>query len=162
MTGMHIRPTGAGDERPIEALIAGPIPKPRPLPPPLPTLPPLRLPTDLYPDALVLGTARLDSSGRLFNREVLDALGWPPGHRVTIGVVERVLVVVAAPTGLHSVRARGGLSLPAPARQMCGIAPRSVVVLLACPAVDTLVVHPAGTVARLLVDLHTRLGRGDG
>jgi hypothetical protein len=98
MTGMYIRPTGAGDERPIEALIAGPIPKPRPLPVPLPTLPALRLPTDLDPAALVLGTARLDPSGRLFNREVLDVLGWPRGHRVTIGVVDRVLATRTAGT----------------------------------------------------------------
>jgi hypothetical protein len=58
---------------------------------------------------------------------------------------------------------RGELALPAAARQMCGIAASSAVVLATYPELDLLVVHPVSTVALLLNKHHARLaGTGDG
>jgi hypothetical protein len=100
----------------------------------LPALPRLSLPADADPDGLVLGMARLDRSGRLSARELLGVLGWRPGHRVDIGVVAGVLVIASAAAGLHVVRGRGGLSVPAAARRMCGLPCGVPVLLVASPA----------------------------
>jgi bifunctional DNA-binding transcriptional regulator/antitoxin component of YhaV-PrlF toxin-antitoxin module len=144
-------------ERLIGVLVPGPIGRPPPSPPPLPALPSLRLPTDAAPDAALLDLARLDRSGRIYARPLLDALGWRAGHRVDIAVVAGVLVAASTPRGLHVVGSRGVLTLPAAARSMCGIEPGVPVVLLASPAENVLVVHPASTVTRLLAQHHGRL-----
>ncbi|MEH1128203.1 hypothetical protein [Micromonospora sp. CPCC 206061] len=152
----------AEGERLIGALV--PLKVTRPTgraPAPLPALPRLSLPTDTDPDGLVLGMARLDRSGRLSARELLGVLGWRPGHRVDIGVVAGVLVIASATAGLHVVRGRGELSVPAAARRMCGL-PRGVPVLLvASPAQAVLVIHPVKVVAGLLAAYHTELVDGD-
>lgn len=144
-------------EQLIGALVPGPIGRPPPSPPPLPALPPLRLPTDAGADTALLDLARLDRSGRVHARPLLDALGWGAGHRVDIAVVAGVLVVGSTPGGLHVVGSRGVLTLPAAARSMCGIEPGVPVVLLASPAQNVLVVHPANTITRLLAQHHARL-----
>jgi hypothetical protein len=100
-------------ERLVGVLVPGPIGRPPPSPPPLPALPSLRLPTDAGPDAALLDLARLDRSGRVYARPLLDALGWSAGHRVDIAVVAGVLVVGSKPGGLHVVGSRGVLTLPA-------------------------------------------------
>jgi hypothetical protein len=120
-------------------------------------LPSLRLPTDAAPDAALLDLARLDRSGRVHARLLLDALGWRAGRRVDIAVVAGVLVVASTPTGLHIIGGRGVLTLPAAARNMCGIESGVAVVLLASLAQNVLVVHPASTITQLLAQHHARL-----
>jgi hypothetical protein len=144
-------------ERLIGVLVPGPIGRPPPSPPPLPVLPSPRLPTDAGPDAALLDMARLDRSGRVHARPLLDALGWHAGHRVDIAMVAGVLVIGSTPCGLHVVGGRGVVALPAAARSMCGIEPGMPVVLLASPAQNMLVVHPASTITRLLAQHHARL-----
>lgn len=148
------RPRAGLEERLIGALVPTSIARPRPVPAPLPTLPTLNLPTATGADDLLLGVARFDHSGRVSARSLLRALGWRPGHRVDVGVVDGALVIGSLATGQHIVGSRGELSLPTAARQMCGIVPG--------PPQDLLVIHPASTVARLLSEFHTRLaGAGD-
>jgi hypothetical protein len=109
------------------------------------------------PDGALLDLARLDRSGRVHARPLLDALGWRAGHRVDIAVVAGVLVVGSMPGRLHGVGARGVLRLPAAARSMCAIQPGVPVVLHASPGQNVLVVHPASTITRLLAQHHARL-----
>lgn len=93
---------------------------------------------------------------------MLAALGWRPGHRVDIDVVDHVVVVIAsAGSGQHMVTTRGELALPAATRQFCGIACGSPVVLAAYPPIGLVAVHPANTVARLLRDFHAHLAGAD-
>jgi bifunctional DNA-binding transcriptional regulator/antitoxin component of YhaV-PrlF toxin-antitoxin module len=156
MIGMKSRkPLRTVPEQLISALVPAPIPRPRPSPTRLPVLPARRLPTG--PDALVLDMARLDRSGRLSARALLRALGWRPGHHVDIDVVDGAIVIVSAATGRQAVGAHGELALPTTARQLCGMVPRSAVVLAAHPSLDLVVIHPASTVARLLGEFHARL-----
>jgi bifunctional DNA-binding transcriptional regulator/antitoxin component of YhaV-PrlF toxin-antitoxin module len=106
--------------------------------------------------------ARLDRSGRVHARALLDALGWHAGHRLDVAVVGGVLVLGSASTGLHTVGNRGVLTLPAAARSMCGIDIGPPVVLLASLLQDVVVVHPTSTVCRVLAQHHARLeGVGD-
>ncbi|MET8907549.1 hypothetical protein [Micromonospora sp. NPDC004551] len=113
-------------------------------------LPPAREPVD----DLVFDVARPDADGRVAARALLRALRWPSGHRLNIDATGGLLLITAAPGGTHVVGARGGLPLPAAARQMCGITSHQVVLLAAVPARDLLVVHPSNTITRILADLH--------
>ncbi|OKI63418.1 hypothetical protein [Micromonospora sp. CB01531] len=96
-------------------------------------------------------------------RGLLRALGWGPGHRISIDPRAGMLVVASALAGPYVVGSRGELPLPTSARQMCAIVPGQPLLLAALVAHDLLVIHPAGTVARLLADLHAQVigGRGD-
>ncbi|GLL02156.1 hypothetical protein [Dactylosporangium matsuzakiense] len=142
-------------EQMIAALIPAALPRPRPEPAPLPTLPASSSP---WQESLpALDIARLDRSGRVSARSLLDALGWRPGHRLRIDVNHSTVLIRAEADGRHSIGARGDLALPVAVRQMCAINTGDMVVLAAEPAHDLLILHPAATVARLLADLHTHL-----
>jgi hypothetical protein len=149
------------EERLIGALIPTPVgDRPPPAPAPLPALPVLGLPTGAGAEVLVMETARMDRSGRVYARHLLRALGWGPGHRVDVAVVDGVLVIGRAATGSDLVGSRGELSLPAAARRMCGIEPGPPVLLAASLSKGVLVVHPIAVVARLLADWYTRVSAG--
>lgn len=126
----------------------------------MPALPARGLPVD--PDALLLDMARVDCSGRVSARGLLRALGWHAGHRVDTAAIDGAVVIASAATGLHAVTTRGEIALPAAARQLCGITvPGPQVLLATSPAQDVIVVHPARTLARLLVEHHTNLTAGE-
>jgi hypothetical protein len=118
----------------------------------LPMLP--RLPTSTTADALMLGMARVDRSGRLCNRDLFETLAWRPGHRVDMALADGVLVIARAASGPHAVRSRGELGIPLALRQLCGIAPESTVLLAASVAEDVLAVYPVALVAQLLIEFH--------
>lgn len=154
------RPRLRRDEQLITALVPARLAGDRPpSPAPLPMLPAPRLPVGAAPADLLIDTARLDASGRLTARALLRALGWTPGYRVDIAVVDGVLVVGSNLAGLHLVSDRGELGLPAAARRMCGITPSRPVLLVAALPRDVLIVHPAHLIAGLLADWYaTRAG----
>jgi hypothetical protein len=124
---------------------------------PLPAPPPVAALRSIGPDALLIGAARIDRSGRVHERALLRALGWGPGHRLELDAVDGLIVVASAPAGRHIIDGRGGLPLPATARRMCGIKPGPPVVLAAAVANQVLVIHGAATVARLLAAHYTDL-----
>ncbi|WP_327010747.1 hypothetical protein OHA72_27815 [Dactylosporangium sp. NBC_01737] len=157
MTGIQ-RKVPAATEQMIAALIPTPLPRPRPAPAPLPTLP--AVPSGAAPVVPTLDIARLDRSGRVSARSLLDHLGWRPGQRLGVDVIHGAILIWPATDGQPLVGARGDLALPVAVRQMCAIRTGDLVVLAAERTHDLLIVHPAATVARLLADLHTRLTAG--
>jgi hypothetical protein len=152
------RRSRASPEQLIGALVPSPISRRRPSPAPLPLLPARHLLAGS--DAPVLDMARLDRSGRLSARALLRTLGWRPGRRVDIDVVDGAMVIVSAVSGQPAVGTRGELALPTTARQLCGMKPGPPVVLAAYPPLDLLVIHPVSTVARLLREFHACLAGG--
>jgi hypothetical protein len=68
---------------------------------PLPDLPPQRT------SAVVYGASAVDGRGRVVDRVVLRALGWPAGHRLDIGESAGTLTVVPDPAGGHQATGRG-------------------------------------------------------
>lgn len=163
--GPAMTPTRRRDcEQLIGALIPAPIlGRPRPRSAPMPALPTPRPPAHLSPDEVLIGVARPDRSGRVTERGLLRALRWDPGHRIDIHPHDGMLVIASAGAGQHVVGSRGELPLPASVRQMCAILPGQPLLLAALVAHDLLVIHPAVTVARLLVDRHAQVigGRRD-
>jgi hypothetical protein len=144
------KPPPAVQDQLIAALLPDVHAEPPPhSPAPLPTLPAPTLPTTSN-EGLLVGMARIDRSGRLHERHVLHALGWTPGQQLALDLVHGLIVVQPAPTGPHVLDHRGALHLPTAARRMAGICPGPPVVLAASISEQTLVIHPAATVARLL------------
>jgi bifunctional DNA-binding transcriptional regulator/antitoxin component of YhaV-PrlF toxin-antitoxin module len=132
-------------------------PQPTPRPAPMRSLPapsPLRRPD---PETLLLGTARLDRSGRIHERTLFRALGWGPGHELAINTVDEMIVIRSVPGGRHRIDDRRALALPAAVRRMCGIAIGPPVVLVAAVPEQTVLIHPAITVTRLLAAHHRTL-----
>jgi hypothetical protein len=60
-------------------------------------------------------------------------------------------------TGAHALDSRGALPLPAAARRMAGIGSGPPVVLAASVPEQSLLIHPAALVARLLATHHADL-----
>lgn len=120
------------------------------------------LPPAIIGAALLPWMALPAHCGRVSAQHLLRALDWPPRHRIDIQPRHDMLVIRSASDGRHQVGSRGDLPLPANARHMCRIASGQPVLLVAIVTHDLLVVHPVGTVVRLLVDLHSHLtGGGD-
>ena len=150
-------------EQLIAALLPGfttPLPTPRPVP--LPALPAPSPPRLHDPDRLLLGTARLDRSGRLNERSLLRALSWDPGHQLAIDTHDDMIVISSAAGGRHRVDDRDALALPATARRMCAITVGPPVVLIADEPEQVLLVVPAATAISLLAGHYrTRIGKPD-
>ncbi|GAA5108147.1 hypothetical protein GCM10025762_13520 [Haloechinothrix salitolerans] len=121
----------------------------RPPPARLPTLPASPLPDRTGPE-LLIETSRIDRAGRVHARALLRALGWQPGQRLALDTVGGMIVLAPDELGWYRIDGRCGVTLPAAARRMCGIDPGPPLVLAAAVADQLLVVHPVGTVARLL------------
>ncbi|MFC4044991.1 AbrB/MazE/SpoVT family DNA-binding domain-containing protein [Dactylosporangium siamense] len=137
-------------EQMIAALIPAPLPRASPPRPPLPRLPAPRTGPDLADAQLDVG--RLDPSGRISARPLLHRLGWPPGHRIQFDIAHDAITATSSPTARHTVGATGLLAIPSAIRQLCHLTAGDVVVLLANPGRDLLLIHPARTVAQFLAE----------
>jgi hypothetical protein len=122
--------------------------------PSLPASSPPRLPTS---ETLLLGIAQVDRSGRVCERTLFRAQGWEPGHELAIDTVDDMIVIRSLAGGGHRIDDRGALALPAAARRMCGITIGPPVVLVAAVPQQTLLIHPAITVTRLLATRYRML-----
>jgi hypothetical protein len=88
---------------------------------PLPCLPPRRT------SAVVYGASAVDDRGRVADRVVLRALGWPAGHRLDIREAAGTLAVVPNPGGSHQITGPTEASASASERIACTLRPRLAV-----------------------------------
>jgi hypothetical protein len=82
---------------------------------------------------VVYRIAALDRCGRLAERFVLQALGWPAGRRLGIREAGGVLLIHADPNGAFRTTGQGHLRLPARVRRWCGLLVGDRVLLAADP-----------------------------
>jgi bifunctional DNA-binding transcriptional regulator/antitoxin component of YhaV-PrlF toxin-antitoxin module len=148
-------------ERLLAALVPGPAHHDAIDRPPLPALsapqlPPLDPSTDLH-----LSMARLDWSGRVHQRALLQTLGWTARDTLDIIVVDTAILITPSPTGLHTLGPNTELTIPAAARHLSGIADGSRVLLAASPTQQILILHPVGTITALLRAHHAHLAQAD-
>lgn len=113
------------------------------------------------PAQLRLGIARLDWSGRLHQRTLLQTLGWTAGDTLDVTVIDTAILICQSATGLHTLGPHTELTIPATARRLCGIADGSRVLLAASATQRLLVLHPEATITTLLCAHHTRLAHAD-
>ena len=111
---------------------------------PLPMACPVPVPS--APDDVVYGIGRIDSSGRIADRTVIDALGWQGGDWLTLTVDAGVVTARRDPGGMVTLPARPYIAIPAALRRRCGPLPGDRVLLAAMPGADTLTAYPLAVV----------------
>ena len=104
-----------------------------------PPCPPRRTSTVVY------GLSAIDDRGRITDRVIVRALGWPAGLRLDICESDGILTVRAAPDGAYQVTAHGHLRLPAALRHRCSLAAGDRVLLAADPDRSRLAIYPPAT-----------------
>jgi hypothetical protein len=106
---------------------------------------------------LVYGMGRLDSEGRVSNRSTIDALGWTAGDCLSIALVDGSVVAHRDPTGAFVMGAKPYLVLPAALRRRNGLGARDLVLVVADPNHDVLVVHPLAALDTMITAYHAAL-----
>jgi hypothetical protein len=110
---------------------------------------------------VVYGLAAVDSTGRVVDRAITQALGWTPGIRLHIRLSGDLIVVDADVHGAFAISGQSHVRLPARVRHWCGLATGDRVLLVADPAMHRLVVHPPAALDAMIAVAHAQvLGRG--
>jgi hypothetical protein len=117
-----------------------------PQPQRFPAFPKLSKETDLQ-----LAVSRIDHSGRVGDRWLVDALGWQAGDHHDVVVGPDCAIMSVSPNGTYRINTRRHLFLPAAIRQGLGMDTNDRVVLVADLAMATLTVHTASDVAGVLL-----------
>ncbi|MBB4681851.1 AbrB/MazE/SpoVT family DNA-binding domain-containing protein [Crossiella cryophila] len=123
--------------------------------------PPLaELATLLPRTATYYGMGTIDTSGRIANRAVVEALGWLPGDRLEFRVESGTIVVQARPDGLAEMGRKPYVAIPAPVRHRCGLRCGDRALVVGCPANQTLVIHSVAVLDHMLCEHHAFLMGG--
>jgi bifunctional DNA-binding transcriptional regulator/antitoxin component of YhaV-PrlF toxin-antitoxin module len=107
------------------------------------------------------GIARVDDSGRIADRPVLQALGWSPGQQLFIRVISGTIILQPDPAGIHRLPGRPYVLLPAAARTRCRIQVGDRVLLTADPGRDALLIDTMAALHEALTARHAAV-RGGG
>ena len=109
---------------------------------------------------MLYGIGRVDSSGRVANREIIQALHWRPGDRLDIVLMPSAIVIRACPDGLLRVPQRPAIVIPRPARTLHRIEAGDHVLLAAAPAYDLVIVHTLSALDDMLASYHSTHATG--
>src|SRR4029077_12320444 len=91
-----------------------------------------------------------DASGRVADRTVTRALGWPDGDPVTPTASHAVVAARRDPYSLAILPPRRYIVIPATLRSRCGLLPGDPVLVAARPAEDTLTAYSLAVVDQAL------------
>ncbi len=107
----------------------------------------------------VYGMSRIDASGRVADRLIIDILNWQPDDRLTLTAAAGVVLARRDSCGLVTVSARRSIAIPAALRHRCGLQ-----LLAALPGEDALAVYTLAVVDQALRPHATfpRRGRAPG
>lgn len=141
-----------------ESIIAAVIPDRRP--PTDLTIPPLPVP-ELGPvpgGSSAHSMGRVDRSGRIAARSVLDGLGWSPHDRLSFSLAFGVVVIRRDQAGgTVTLPGRACLGIPSTIRARCGIEPGHSVLLTAVLSHDLLLAYPETVLEQMILLFHTQL-----
>ena len=102
------------------------------------------------------GLSTLDTSGRIADRQVMQALTWTAGCRLDIRESEGLAVVAADDSGVFRVTGKGYVHLPATVRHWCRLEQGDRVLLAAYPSAGVLVVHTPAALDALIDAIHAK------
>jgi bifunctional DNA-binding transcriptional regulator/antitoxin component of YhaV-PrlF toxin-antitoxin module len=111
-----------------------------------------RLPRD---ESMLYGIGRVDASGRVADRDIIEALGWKSGDSVEVVATPQAIVIRAAPEGLLRIPRRPCVVIPAQVRHHHGISPGDHVLLAAAPDHGVVVVHTLADLDIMLSEYHS-------
>jgi hypothetical protein len=119
-------------------------------PPPLTSL--HQLPHDT---SMLYGIGRVDTSGRVANGDIVEALRWRSGDKLEMIFSQGAIVIRASPDGLFPVPRRPRIIIPATARRRCAIRPGDHVLLAAAPDYGIVIVYPLPVVDEMITRYHS-------
>jgi bifunctional DNA-binding transcriptional regulator/antitoxin component of YhaV-PrlF toxin-antitoxin module len=125
-------------------------------PPPLPSL--RRLPRDA---SMLYGIGRVDSSGRVANREIVTALRWKPGDTVDLTLTNGAIILRASPGAHHRVQEKPRIVIPTAARRRHALDKGSLVLLAAAPEFGAVIVYPISALDDMIVSYHSAGAPGE-
>ncbi|MFF4599817.1 hypothetical protein [Amycolatopsis sp. NPDC001319] len=108
-----------------------------------------------------LSIALMDGGGRLQDRGAVAALGWSPGDRLLITLVETSVVIRRRADGVFVMPRKPYVVLPAAVRRGCGALAGSRLLLVADPVQDVVVVHPEAALQMMLRTFHAALATAE-
>jgi hypothetical protein len=97
------------------------------------------------------GIVRLDDCGRLRDVAVFTAVGFVPGVRVSVSILEERAVVVSDDSSAVAIDVRGRLSLSETQRKLLGVGPGDAVVLSGNAVTGAVVIQPTDVLDGLVV-----------
>jgi hypothetical protein len=115
--------------------------------------------------SLVYGMGKVDERGAVSNRAAVDALGWAAGDHLHVALVGGSVVAHRDDAGAFTMGPKPYLVLPAAARYRAGVRARDLVLVVADPNHDVLVVHPLTALDTMITSYHaslTTVGTSDG
>jgi hypothetical protein len=110
--------------------------------------------------SMLYGIGRVDSSGRIANHEIIEALHWQPGDRLETVLTPSAIVIRGCPDGPRQVPQRPAIVIPRPARTLHRIEAGDHVLLAAAPAYDLVIVHTLSELDDMLASYHSTHATG--
>ena len=151
---------GAGRPAAQEIIQALALPPPGAASEPACPLPMTRLQRLPRETSMLYGIGRVDSSGRVANREIIHALHWRPGDRLDMVLTPSAIAIRACPDGLLRVPHRPAIVIPCPARTLHRIEAGDHVLLAAAPAYDVVIVHTLSALDDMVASYHSTHATG--
>jgi bifunctional DNA-binding transcriptional regulator/antitoxin component of YhaV-PrlF toxin-antitoxin module len=105
--------------------------------------------------SMLYGIGRVDSSGRVANREITETLHWRPGDRLDVVLASSAIIIRASPDGPLRVPRRPCIVIPRSARTLHRIEAGDHVLLAAAPAYDVVIVHTLSALDDMIASYHS-------
>jgi hypothetical protein len=118
---------------------------------PLPLTDLHRLPRDT---SMLYGFGRVDASGRVSERHIIQALDWKPGQRLDVVLIAHGIVIRSSTDGQIVLPRTGRLAIPVSARRHCNIEGGDQLLLAAAPDHGVVIIHTATALDDMLVQYH--------
>jgi hypothetical protein len=116
----------------------------------------IELPALIRDDSLLYSLARLDSSSRISDQRIVDALGWQCGDRLDAAVVSGLIVIRAAANGPFRLPTTRRITVPIAACLAAGGSAGEQVLVAAAPAHAVLIVYTMAALNRIIVAYHDK------
>jgi len=105
----------------------------------------------------VYTVARVDDSGRVRDRSIVDALGWEPGQTFTMTAEGGAVIVRRDPRGVFTLAQTSRLTIPGPLRTRFHLRAGDAVLLAAVLAHDTVLIYTMALLHQTLAERHVML-----
>ena len=104
---------------------------------------------------MLYDVGRVDTSGRVSNRDIVRALGWRPGDKLEVIATLSAIVIFSSPNGLLSVPLKPYIVIPTAARRLHNIEPGDHILLAAAPEYGIVIVHTRQAMNDMLARYHS-------
>jgi hypothetical protein len=105
--------------------------------------------------SMIYDIGRVDASGRVASRGIVDALRWAPGTRLELVLTQREIIFRSSAQGPFCVPQKSYLILPAHARRLHTIKAGDQLLIAAAPDYDVAIVYPPPALDEMISRYHS-------